>query len=162
MQGTKLAIWQFISNYFGASVNDVIWFFQSEHRPQKPYIGLNIISGPLLIGNDEEISGEIRGEREITISVNFYGMGALASLSEFQTYLSFDSSRATLKQNNVVFIVDSGVRDLTQLVETSFESRAGMDLRFRYYATKTDPSFGYIGQVEIENGLDDSIVVIEE
>lgn len=139
----------------------LIWADQNQHRPMRPYVSMKLLLGPVAIGQDEERQDEddfvmISGFRELTLSVNYFGENPFRGLGEVQTRLRFPSTRETLYASGLVFVSDSGLRDLSQLLETQTEQRAQMDLVFRYSENASDADMHgpIIERVELENGID--------
>jgi hypothetical protein len=132
----------------------VILADQNEPRPPRPYISYKLMTGPIRNGHDSESMDEdgdlnMIGERELSVSVNYYGLYAVEGMSALQTRLQFPSVRAILAQNKLVYVSDSGVRDVSQLLETQTETRAQMDVNLRLTVSDQDLAAGYFEEVEI-------------
>lgn len=125
-----------------------IWANQSGNRPALPYVTLQITAGPGPIGHDavelsvdedaepgEDLVVTHSGPRTLTLSVNVYatqvttGANALARAGALADTLSLESVRDELRKAGLTVSTVSAVRDLTQLVETAFESRAQFDIQ---------------------------------
>ena len=132
---------------------------QNEPRPQRPYATFKIINGPVREGWDDETMDEnmqleFSGTRILTVSINYYGQYALQGLALLQSRLQFPSIRDILMGKNLVYVSDSGVRDISLLLETQTETRAQMDLTMRYLDVSVDVDTGAIESVEIEGKID--------
>jgi hypothetical protein len=144
----------------------VIWDNQGEARPPKPYVLLSLTSGPTKRGYDDQSvlndnKTEYSGAREIMMSVNYLGSGALIELSRLQTEIEFDSGIDFLLDRGLSVVRDGGIRDLTKALENSFESRAQMDVTLTYVAAAKDENSTVITEVEIQNEIDDTSSVID-
>lgn len=144
----KDALYEWASSASGVSV---IWARQSAPPPATPYVTLALVGGPIAIGHDaqrrvhlpdgEELA-DLRvdwlGAREMTLSVNVYGGDALAIASTLQSSLSLETVRDALAAAGMSVIRAGDIRDLTALLETTFESRAQMDVRLRFTTTTSE------------------------
>lgn len=145
----------------------VIWQDQNEPRPARPYFAMKILTGPLREGHDEEIMNEddkmeMSGSRMISVSMNFYGTKALEGMAQVQSRLQWQSVRDILAKKNLVFVSDSGVRDLSQLLENQTETRSQMDATFRFTDTGVDEGVGIIERVEVAQVDENGDVVREQ
>lgn len=145
----------------------VIWADQNQERPARPYLTMKLIMGPQRRGNDEQRYGNDgsinhTGVREFDLSINLYGPKAQEYLSMIQSYLNFESIKSILLEKDLVFVRDSGVRDLSLLLENRTETRAQLDLHFRTSANviESEEEVGSIETVELENEMDGTITVI--
>ncbi len=143
---------------------------QNEPRPMRPYVTWKVTGGPMREGwdaeeyleEDEESGLSYGGSRTIVVSLNFYGERALEGLARVQSRLQWETNRAILSAKNLVFVSDSGVRDLSQLLETQTETRSQMDVTMRFTALDVDESVGVIERVEItgEDLLEQDIEIV--
>lgn len=125
-----------------------IWANQNGTRPPLPYVTLQITAGPGRIGQDEialtvdatapagqDLVMTHRGPRTITLSVNVYadpvttGASAPARAGALADTLSLESVRDALRAAGLMVSTVGPVRDLTQLVDTAYESRAQFDVQ---------------------------------
>ena len=161
---TKKAVYDLIRKYIKTEAT-VIWENQAEARPPKPYCSLLFITGATRLGHDSEfVEGEkvkLKGMREMILSVNYFGTNAIAELSKVQTAFGFPSAREMLLRDNIVFVEETGMRDLSALMENRFESRAQMDVRFRLTDSDIDLDSTIVEAVELENDIDNSAVTID-
>lgn len=122
-------------------------------RPALPYLLLKIDSF-VQIGEDcisppnNEGECTISGSREFTLSINAYGDEGFAGLLLLRDSLQKPSVQMALNADGLVFVDHHGVKDLTTLLNTSFEQRAQMDVLFRVGNLIVD-TVGYIETVEI-------------
>lgn len=145
----------------------VIWERQSEARPPKPYVSLDVVAGPIRVGHKAErvnISGKVElvGEEEILVSMNYFGTDAYAELGRVKESFDLPKAREILVAENIVYVKSTDVKDLSALMENRWESRSQIDVTFRLTNIVEDLDSGTIGSVELTNGMDASIVTILE
>lgn len=162
---SKKKIYDVIKKYAASGVT-VIWEKQAEARPLKPYISLDIIAGPNMIGNPDEYVDPADDKvvqtsmREFTLSVNFFGQNAFAELGKVQESLGLPTAIEMLGQEDLVFVGDNGLRDLSSLMENRYESRSQMDCVFRTTNTVKDHDTTVIETVELNNDIDGSQAIV--
>ena len=161
---TKKAVYDLIRKYIKTEAV-VIWENQAEARPPKPYCSLLFITGAIRIGHDSEyVEGDnvaVKGERELILSVNYFGENSMYELSRVQTAFGFPSAREMLLKDNIVFVQETGMRDLSALMENRFESRSQMDVRFRVTEGAIDLDSTIVEAVELNNDIDNSSVNLD-
>jgi hypothetical protein len=147
---------------------DVIFANQAGERPESAYITLNISSGPIMIGMDDERdteSGgkrfrETVGQREFTLSLNAYKKGAnnLASWiqSKIQSVGFLEKLSELCKEKNIslCFIDSPTIQDLTSLLQSNYEERALLDIRMRSTSSYSE-EIGFITSVKNEGTIKD-------
>lgn len=87
------------------------------------------------------ITETLSGHVTFRISIDFYckAMGLAQDLaSEFGTWLKGSNAKTTLDISGAGFVRVSSVRDLTSLVNASFESRANLDLEISAVTNEMD------------------------
>lgn len=144
----------------------VIWDKPNAPRPDPPYALLNILSGPLATGPAEEQYKELDTfiyamRWEFTLTVGIYGgNGYLEQLKNLIASLQLPSSQATLRQAGLAFWGSEPPVDLSSLLDTQFEMRAAVDMRFAYGEAIEDDAVGEIQKVRFtgQSGLIDEIV----
>ena len=144
-----------------------IWFNQRAPRPLPPYVGLNIISGPRKVGDDnlrQDSPGVFfaAGMRYFTLSVNVYGDNANEIASNLTDSLELPSIQELLRKSDIAIVTTSDVRILDQLLETDVEGRAQFDFQFATSVNKVDDGVGYIDKVEITNEIDGSTKIVNQ
>ena len=100
-------------------------------RPPKPYLTVNLVASDVPVGVDEDVdavSGSdptrtVYGVRTGTVSVQGYGSEAYDWLTLARTSLRRDSVQRQLKAAGLTVYNQSGVTDLSVLLDTSFEPR---------------------------------------
>jgi len=114
-------------------------------RPAKPYLTLRF-SGPMAPSPTDDFrydaveeKFELSGLREYTVSIQVFGIEAMDCIAEIQTKLSLPEVTEFFASHKAqIGIVDRGsVMNVTELLDTGFEARAAVDVRF--YTTSDDP-----------------------
>lgn len=151
----------------GLAVGRVVWANQAMPQPQRPYVTLRLMAlAP--VGHDgvhsttnlaapagEEVTLTVEGRRHLTVGVQAYasavtGAGTAAELlAKAQTALSLPTVHAGLRAAGLAVLNEGGITDLSALLETKFEGRAAMDVRF-HCVDEVAEKTGYIATVEIE------------
>ena len=159
------AIHTWVMASLGLEDDKVIWDKPNAPRPDPPYILLNILSPPQETGPAEEIYKEedtfIYAMRWVfTLTVGIYGgNGYLKQLTTLIASLQLPTSQATLRQAGLAVWGSEPPVDLSTLLDTQFEDRAAVDIRFAYgEAVEDEP--GEIQKVRFtgQSGLIDEIV----
>jgi hypothetical protein len=137
----------------------VIYLYANAPRPTVDYVSLYITS-VTQIGRDwtQEpltISGSsaMVGDREFTLQVQAYGGDPLTVLEGLRTSLQTASVLASLRVAGLVYVDWFPIQDTTELVDSRYENRGSLDLRWRIANVYTD-SLGEIGQVIIQANFD--------
>lgn len=86
----------------------------------------------------------VHGQRNITASVQFFRAGALTRARRLELVLNFSSSLELMQDLGLGLVDVSSVTDLTGVVDTYFEERARIVLRFHVSAVETVsvPTYG--------------------
>lgn len=115
----------------------VIWADQASPRPARPYGSLKVISGPVKLGGQDNLRQDpvtgallLNGPRQITVSMNVYGEEAMDILSTVRDSLDDPSVIDELDAQGLSVSEDGSVQNLTEALETHFETRAQMDVIF--------------------------------
>jgi len=132
----------------------VIWLFPNAPRPALPYISLQInslitIHVDQILSPDNAGASDIVGNREFTLNCQAYGDTAMGILETLKSSLEKPSVYLALQNSKIVFVDSFGIQDLTELLDSRYESRASMDLLFRTEQVITD-EVGVIEHVAIE------------
>lgn len=143
----------------------VIFANQNAPRPAKPY-GTILIMSVIRVGqNDEQREtdnyGEMAlvGQRQMTVSLNIYGEGAIDYMETLQQSLSkFSVLQNYFGSAPISILNKSTIQNLTYLLETDFESRAQMDITIGYAVDYTD-DVGLIEHVEVVGTVNDEELI---
>lgn len=147
----------------------VVYYFPNAPRPTVDYV-------TLLISTFEQIDWDYRleptdeagnvqqvGDREFVLHVQAYGGQPMNVLENLRTSLQMVTVLDSLRANGIVFVSWYPIQDITDLVDSRFEQRASMDVRFRLANVYGDV-LGTIAQVELEEiilNVDGSTVIDE-
>lgn len=152
-QEIKDAIYTWASSNVTAQV---IWAEQEGPRPERPYLTLKLITGPtktMAIDNfkyDNDLTKFVlNGDRSVVLSINAFGNDAFDLLATLQNSLDDPTVIDELFENSLSILDDGDIRDVTLALETSFETRAVMEVTFGY-AHKRETSVVDIQKVELE------------
>lgn len=148
----------FIQNMTGLVT---IWANQNSPRPAKPYATLNILSYtpqehvsylPLDANNEQEVISHDAA----TISIQIFSrtdaapFDAMTRAKSLQRNLSKLSSMNTLMEGGWAFVrFLSGLRDLSAVMSSQFEYRAGIDIEFRTADSFID-DLSYVDQINLK------------
>ena len=132
-------------------------------RPPLPYITFDT-SSLVPIGHDSVLTpddtgkAEIIGDREFTVPVEYYGDDPIVNLENLYSIMITEAVKKHFEDAGLVFVQLMGnINNLTVLVDTKYESRAGMDLLFRIASIVEDSGVGYIDgeKISYEYKIDD-------
>lgn len=128
----------------------VIFAEQGPPRPDTPYLTIKV-NGPVSVGFDEgrglaDPTGApdpavqtYRGEREVSVSVQAFGAGALDYARAAARALSTETTRSQLAAASLFHRgIVPAVNELTELLETEFEERAQFDATLGFAEEYTD------------------------
>jgi hypothetical protein len=131
----------------------IVWAKQNAPRPALPFIALDVIAGPQTIGPAEErykqqdtFTYGIR--KRGTLNVQVYADNALVRAAAIESALELPSRQAVLQAAGIAVWGSEGVRDLTELLDTAFDPRAGLDL-FISWPEPADDAPGEIHSVHV-------------
>lgn len=115
-------------------------------RPAMPYVTLRITTvGGDTHGPAERLDGlngsvptaTMRERREAVLSMQGFGLGAYDWLDALQIGLDSPGSLAAQKAAGITALLQSGVQDLSRLLDTAEETRSSLELRIRYQYSST-------------------------
>jgi hypothetical protein len=150
----------------------VIWADQNGQRPGQPFVTLRRDAGQALNPNEDElvvsmnpspttadeIQMDTRVVTEFTVSVQVFtkdtrgDFSANALASVIRNRLSMQSQLDAFRPLGLAVVARGSVQNLTDLLETGFEGRAVMDVRFRVTDGTTE-FVGYIGTANVTESL---------
>lgn len=126
------------------------------------YGTLKIISGPTKNGKDSQKYSTdmitVEGNRELTLSVNFYRKGALELCDILQSFSQSEIFRTRLflnakaKDMSVSIFDVAPVQNLTALIQSDYEERGQVDIFFRVIS-KIDFKFSTIDSANISSTI---------
>lgn len=112
---------------------------QRTPRPKKPYYTMKFMSPGVKQGSDsvnrQETSSvvNIGGQRKLTCSFQCYGRSheeAYNFMVLWQAHLETETTQANLRLAGIALWLNGSVEDLSALLNTGYEGRAGMDVQF--------------------------------
>lgn len=137
-------------------------------RPSLPYVTFNT-SSLVSIGHDSELppnqygNAKLVGDREFTVPIRYYGLNSIQNLEKLYSSMRKVSVVSQLDDIGLVFVgMISNINDITVLVDTKYEERAGVDFLFRIASYIVD-SVGVIEKAKIGgeiNNFDDTIEIL--
>lgn len=143
----------------------VVYYFPNAPRPTVDYISLYLSTFDQIgwdwTQNPVDNTGisEMVGDREFNLQVQGYGGDPISMLEILRTSLQKESVLDTLRTAGIVFVSWNKITDITALVDSRFEHRAMMDIRFRIAQIYSD-DLGVINNVEVEEIIENSIGTI--
>lgn len=132
----------------------VIFYYPNAPRPSLPYVSLYMLNFSQ-IGDDWTSppdgvgDTEIIGDREFTLTINAYGADSFSILEKLRSSLQNDSVLDTLREDNIAFVQQFPINDVSALLDTEFENRGSMDIQFRV-AQDNESDDGLIETVEVD------------
>lgn len=121
---------------FGTSAKTTLWLYLNAPRPTLPYISLNKtnfskIGWDYETPPDDEGRAALFGNREFLLEINYYGTGGLDVFEKLTTSLQSEPVIQALADKGVVFIDKVMQNNIAELMDTTFEERHIMELKFR-------------------------------
>lgn len=153
----KDVIWESINNFIKVPL---MFEDQKIIIPESGVFGtIKLTTLPLKEGQDsQKMSGTIltiSGQRNLTCSVNFYRKGSIQLMHNLRAYLDTALHRYKLhtlsksKDVKLALIDALAIQDLSILVQSDFEERSQMDIRYRAVESLIDEGAGYIEKTDI-------------
>lgn len=134
----------------------IIWEDENAPRPAPPYVALRVTAGPVRLGGDDAITHltgdnfQLKGHRQITLSIKTIGLHDMAALSLVQNSVHKPTvHEGVLRPAGLAIARVEPPVDLSLLVESGQEPRMNMDVLLMFATTTTD-AVGYISKVEFE------------
>lgn len=101
---------------------------------------------------DNDGNAHIVGNRELIVSLQAIGNGALDGLEAIRSSLGKPSVQDTFCAAGLAYVESMPILDITNLVEVNFIERGSLDIRFRTDSVITD-NVGIVAHVEIEGNV---------
>lgn len=143
---------------FGIAAVTTVWRYLNAPLPNAPFMTLNM-TGFQKIGWDYQSptndagKAALYGNREFILEINYYGSGGLDKFEKLTTSLQSFPVNQQLAASGIVYVDKVSQQNVTELVESAYEERHMMELRFRVSNQGiTDPDLfdtGIISTVEI-------------
>ncbi len=151
----ELAIYTWVSSMLGITT---IWDKPNAPRPALPYATLNISGGGRKEGEPEERYKELDTwtyphRKVLTLTVNIFAEeGHLAYGDDLVNSLSLPTVQDTLRAAGFAIRGSSDVMDISRLLDTKYELRAGVDI-FLAYETDVDDVPGEIHRATVTQAI---------
>lgn len=132
----------------------VIWYYPNAPRPANSYVSLNITSfsqmGWDYIPRPTDNPGNVilKGDRELTLSLQAYGDQPFETLENLRTSLQRETVKDYLRSQGLAYFGQESIIDISTLLDSRYEQRASMDVYFRIGQQYTD-QLGTIATVEV-------------
>lgn len=118
----------------------------SEDRAVKPssdFLTVKVTSPGIRVGHDEKVNAEsggtptvaITGERRASVSIQGFGADTFGWLETAELSLSLESIQNAIQADGVTIVSSGSVSDVSDLVDTAFESRYLLEVEVRYRIT---------------------------
>jgi hypothetical protein len=139
----KDAIYTWISDQTKVKV---IWSEQAAPRPPRPYIDLKLITGAIKLGGQDNLrttsAGRLIlvGPRSVTCSIQIFGDNAMEILTTARDSLDDPDVIEQLDRAGLSVADDGEPQNITEALETHFEARAAMDVRFEFQVERDTES----------------------
>jgi hypothetical protein len=134
VQALQTALVGWASGVMGGGVT-VYYGEPNGPRPLPPAVRLKLVGGPDLLGQDmvRSVIGDpnnfnIEGPREFMLSVTAIGDTALQMASDLQTSFYDPATQIVLDTGNLSMLSTSGLRDVSELIDTKWEQRRQFDV----------------------------------
>lgn len=132
----------------------VIFYEPNAPRPNRSYITLYLNTIDQIswdwYSHKANAAGEIdmHGDRRFTLQIQAYGSDPLTVLENLRSSLQKQTVLDTLRANGLAFYNFLSINDITDLIDSRYERRAQMDLRFGIGQSYID-SPGYFDHTQI-------------
>lgn len=171
------AIHTFVTSTLELDAQQVIWEQQGVTRPRLPFVTLlrsAVVSegGPdetrhKYVEADDELEVRTLQNRVFTLSLKPQADrncgpddDAMAMVERLRSALYTESGRAILDRGGLAVVSEEGVTDISQVVNSTWVSRASLDVRLRVWAITSERS-GFIERVDVaSDGLAPPVSVV--
>jgi len=137
-QPFKDAIMAWVKSQVDSSVT-VYWMEQGPvpPRPPRPCINMKIVTPSVKIGGKDDlryVGGNfvVNGPRKMLVSFNSYGVEAIEIMTDLRDSIDDPDVIDQLGAAGLAFVREGDVENLTQLLDSNYETRAHIDIEFGY------------------------------
>jgi hypothetical protein len=136
----------------------VVWANQSGVKVDLPFIMMNkntLINlghgyiSPIYLDDDDNGFQSIVDFCELTINFQSFGSNSQGELHKIKTLSSNHISQDELLKKGISLVNDTGIQNLTGLLDTQYQERASMDLVFRFTIIYDDIETSYIDNMKV-------------
>jgi len=141
----------------------IIWYHQNAPRPTVPYVSFHLSTIDTVKQDFVDGSGNLTGNRDFVLLCQGIGKNSMDFCESLKTSLSKPAIRHDLRMKGVVFVNRLVISRISEVVDSRWEERNILDLKFRFAQTDTDTS-GIIEHANIEKDFynpDLSTITIE-
>lgn len=141
-----------------------VWMNQNAPQPPlSPYVGLNITSGPMKVGNNDSRIFDpndnkfyVTGIRTFNLDVNVYGHAALDIATDLALSIELPDVQDFFRSKNMTFYGSRpNVMNISELLDTIIEDRAMFELTFMAaYIIGTEVPYIQTVELQGENDLE--------
>ena len=124
---------------YATGVTTTLWRYQNGPAPSLPYMTLNLnnvtkVNWDYQTQTDEFGNAALMGNREVTLEINYYGVGAMEAFEKLTTSLQSFPVIETFAASGLHYVDKLSQFNLTELVDSTngYEERYFMELKFRY------------------------------
>ena len=164
MQQLPLAIEDALIGWVQAVLSDAtpIWANQDGHRPDPPFVQLQVITGPQNLGAAEERYKEedtftYAFRKRGTLNLQIFGDDALTRANSVVNAIELPTRQSLLQASGIAVWGAEPVRDITALLDTAHEGRASLDL-YISWPEPVDDAPGEIRSVQVTGAVDGQTV----
>lgn len=118
----------------------VIWYHENAPRPVEPYVALHVETLNSVKRDYISGGGKITGNREFILLCQAIGRGSIDLLEKLKTSLERPEILAKLNANGIVFADRMAIVCISEVVDSRWEERHQLDLKFRFAQTDVDGS----------------------
>lgn len=142
---------------------------QNSPRPALPYFSFKLLTPAAKSGDDAQSydadtgTFNVGGQREMTVSFHCYTEDegkAYDYMALWQASLQLYGTQASLRTSGIAVWLIGDVDDLSQLLNTGYEGRSHMDVRFGI-ASNLSEAPGFIETAEITGTVDTGVEDLE-
>jgi len=157
-QAKEDAIYDWAVASLGSEVS-IIWDKPNTERPELPYVTLNIIGGPIPLGDrpareyKELDTWVYYFKKRVTLSIHIFGYSDhLNKMGTLLNSLYLDSKVEILNLAELACWGYDGPMDMSEFIDTEWEFRSYADI-FLSYGTDVDDVCGEIHKIEVNNQI---------
>ncbi len=166
----RAAIISWIRGATGYTAAKVIWLDQDMPRPETPYIGARMtsfknIGREYVDSPDSDGKGKIFKHKEFTLNIHCFGTKTVDPMEvalNIEDAQDKETQKAILEAQQLVIVTTlMGATDTSIKLDTTFESRASIDFKFRSPFEIEDSGQGLIETINVEGSLKNEVELIK-
>jgi len=126
----------------------IIWYHVNAPRPVVPYVALHLSTINSVHVDYVDGKGNLTGNRDFTLLCQGIGKYSMDYLETMKTSLEKPAIQEFLRSKGVAFVERLALSCISEVVDSRWEERNILDLKFRFAQLDTDDS----GMIEHVNG----------